>query len=372
MYRQKAIYFIVFSVFSMLYVNFFVHFLTKFWIIFLLGVALGISLLFYGIKKENSRLRSDVRIKILIWIAVSLMIQYSLGIIIGFLKNVTPLTDAIYVVVLAIISEILRYILCFKSTSIRQIILIGIMFALVDVVFPIAYADAKNLDDLVEFSIIYIFPSISKNFLLTYISKKVGYSPCILYRVIMDTYVILVPIIPAVGDYINAMVLIVFPLILFYSLYKTIEPKKRGYIHTQPKNKSSKIWAGVNIAMFLIVIYFTSGVFRFYALTIVSGSMEPTINIGDMIIVDTYYKNHIDEINLGDVLVFNKHGVAVSHRIVEIKKKENKFSFYTKGDNNESMDDWIVESDEVIGVTRVNVPVIGYPVVIWNKVINRG
>lgn len=53
MYRQKAIYFIAFSVFAILCVNFFVHFLTKFWIIFLLGVALGISLLFYGIKKRK-------------------------------------------------------------------------------------------------------------------------------------------------------------------------------------------------------------------------------------------------------------------------------------------------------------------------------
>lgn len=371
MFRQKAIYFIVFSVFAILCVNFSMRFLTKFWIVFLLSVALGISLLFYGIKKENSPLRSDVRIKVLIWIAVSLMIQYSIGISVGFFKNVTPWTDAIYVVVLAIISEILRYILCFKSSSIRQIILIGIMFALVDVVFPIAYADAKNLDDLVEFSTIYILPSISKNFLLTYISKKVGYSPCILYRIIMETYVILFPIIPAFGDYINAMVLIVFPLILFYSLYKTIEPKNKEYVHTQPAKKVNKIWLGVSAAIFLIVVYFISGVFRFYALSIVSGSMEPTINVGDMIIVDTYYKNHVDEINLGDVLVFNKHGVAVSHRVVEIKKKENKFSFYTKGDNNESMDDWIVEPDEVIGVTRVNVPVIGYPVVIWNKVINK-
>ena len=161
MCRPIAIYFIVFSVFAILCVNFSMRFLTKFWIVFLLSVALGISLLFYGIKKENSPLRSDIRIKVLIWIAVSLMIQYSIGISVGFLKIVTPWTDAIYVVVLAIISEILRYILCFKSSSIRQIILIGIMFALVDVVFPIAYADAKNLDDLVEFSTIYILPSIS-------------------------------------------------------------------------------------------------------------------------------------------------------------------------------------------------------------------
>lgn len=370
MHRQKAIYSIIFSVFAILCMNFLMHFLTKFWILFLLGFALGISLLFFGIKKENSRFLSDVRIKIIMWIMVSLMIQYTIGISVGFLKNITPITDAIYVVILVIISEILRYILCFKSNSIKQMILLGLMFALIDVVFPMTYANVKNPDDFVEFSTIYILPSISKSILLTYISKKVGYSPCILYRIIMETYVILVPIIPAFGEYINAIVLIVFPIILFYNLYKIIEPKKKEYVHTQPKNLSNKIWTCINIAMFFIVVYFTSGVFRFYALTIVSGSMEPTINIGDMIIVDQYYKDHVDKINLGDVLVFNKHGAAISHRVVEIKKQDNKFNFYTKGDNNDSVDNWIVDSDEVIGVAKVNIPVIGYPVVIWNEIIN--
>lgn len=70
------------------------------------------------------------------------------------------------------------------------------------------------------------------------------------------------------------------------------------------------------------------------------------------------------------MLVFNKHGAAISHRVVEIKKQDNKFNFYTKGDNNDSVDNWIVDSDEVIGVAKVNIPVIGYPVVIWNEIIN--
>lgn len=372
MCRQKSLYFIVFTVISVLCANFFARFLTDWWIVCLLGVALGVSFLLFGFKKENSWRRSDVCAKIGIWAAVSLLVQYSIGMSIGFLQVADPLTDVVYIILLVVISEFLRYILCFKSNSIHQMLLIGLMFVLVDIVLPLVYADKNNLDDLVEFSVIHVLPSLSKNVLLIYMSKKVGYSPCILYRVIMETYAIFIRIIPDFGEYIDALVAIVFPLILFYNLYKTTEPKRKGYTHTLPQNNGNKIWTVATIALFLVVVYFTSGVFRFHALTIVSGSMEPNIHIGDMIIVDKYYKDHVDEINLGDVLVFNKSGVAVSHRVIEIKNQDNELRFYTKGDNNDFVDSGAVEPEDVIGVTKITVPFVGYPVLIWNKVINKG
>ena len=66
-------------------------------------------------------------------------------------------------------------------------------------------------------------------------------------------------------------------------------------------------------------------------LEVVSGSMEPTLAIGDIIIIDTKEKNY----KKGDIVTFrDTDGVFVTHRILSINKKE----MVTKGDNNNTQD----------------------------------
>lgn len=70
----------------------------------------------------------------------------------------------------------------------------------------------------------------------------------------------------------------------------------------------------------------------YVALEVVSGSMEPTINKGDIIIVDTKIK----EYKKNDIVVFyDKEGSFITHRIISINDKE----MITKGDNNNTQDE---------------------------------
>lgn len=342
------------------------------WLLGLVAVATVISVPLLGLKREHSRWGSEARTKVAIWVLVLLSIQFIVGIIMGLYANNVSFPKLLYAVLMILFAELLRYMLCNNAGSVKELVLIGTLFTFLEVILPIRNATLLNPDDFVEFFIVSILPVISKNILLTYLSKKVGYSPCILYRLMMETYIILSPIIPSFGEFVDATILIVFPFVLFYRFYLALEPKKK----TRNFLRKSSLWRktvnGIYITIAAMIIYFTSGAFRFYALTIVTGSMIPNINIGDVVIVDKYYKDHVDEINLGDVLIFNKNNVLVSHRVVEIKEKNNEFSFQTKGDNNESVDSWIVKSEDVIGVSRMVVPVIGYPVVVWNEVINKG
>ena len=74
---------------------------------------------------------------------------------------------------------------------------------------------------------------------------------------------------------------------------------------------------------------------------IVSGSMSPTIEKGDMILVklDTDYK-------VGDIISFKEDDSVITHRIVEIKEN----SYVTKGDSNNTLDNPITK-DRIIGKT---------------------
>ncbi len=76
-------------------------------------------------------------------------------------------------------------------------------------------------------------------------------------------------------------------------------------------------------------------------LEVVSGSMEPTINVGDLIVIDTkeskYKENDI-------VTFYDVNNTFVTHRIVEINDK----TMVTKGDNNKSLDE-STKTDKIIG-----------------------
>lgn len=86
----------------------------------------------------------------------------------------------------------------------------------------------------------------------------------------------------------------------------------------------------------------------FAILEVVSGSMEPTIHIGDLIIIDTkanlYQKDDI-------VTFYDENGSFVTHRIVSINENE----MITKGDNNNTEDE-ATDVSKIVGryVTKIS------------------
>ena len=91
--------------------------------------------------------------------------------------------------------------------------------------------------------------------------------------------------------------------------------------------------------------------------TIVSSSMEPNINIYDVVLV---VKTNVDKLNVGDVITFYSKnplygGRPITHRIVEINDNE----FTVKGDANENSDDEKVSYENIIGKTIIKLPELG-------------
>ena len=83
-------------------------------------------------------------------------------------------------------------------------------------------------------------------------------------------------------------------------------------------------------------------------LEVVSGSMEPTIKIGDLIIINTKEKDYKKD----DIVTFyDVNGSFVTHRIISINDKV----MVTKGDNNNTIDEEI-SVDNIVGeyVLKIN------------------
>lgn len=87
-----------------------------------------------------------------------------------------------------------------------------------------------------------------------------------------------------------------------------------------------------------------------------SGSMEPTIMTGDIIVIHPK-----DEYVRHDVITFrNSEGSIISHRIIDEKEKGNSKTFITKGDANQAEDEGTVSPSDILGAVAFVVPKIGF------------
>jgi len=113
------------------------------------------------------------------------------------------------------------------------------------------------------------------------------------------------------------------------------------------------------VAVLLIVSVFP--ITGNYKLMIVqSGSMEPAIKLGSVVIVKP-----ANDYKIGDVISFGavtKTKAPTTHRISDIKVENGKISYITKGDANDNPDQREVLKNEVMGKVLFDVPFIGYAV----------
>ena len=89
---------------------------------------------------------------------------------------------------------------------------------------------------------------------------------------------------------------------------------------------------------------------------VMSGSMETTINIGDLVIVKKVNSNSI---HTGDIIAFKNGNIVISHRVKEVINDSGTYKFKTKGDNNNVEDDFIVSSDAIEGIFVNKIPGLG-------------
>lgn len=90
-------------------------------------------------------------------------------------------------------------------------------------------------------------------------------------------------------------------------------------------------------------------VFGYSYFSVISGSMEPTIDVGDEVIVKL-----TQDVKEDDIVTYSEDGVFVTHRIVKLDGED----IITKGDNNDSVDN-PKKIYSVIGKVVLIIPLLG-------------
>ena len=123
-----------------------------------------------------------------------------------------------------------------------------------------------------------------------------------------------------------------------------------------------KVWDVCSTLLVILLVFtavFLMGtrIMGYRVFNVISGSMEPTYSVGDLL-----YVKEVDPktIQPGTAITFvlNENLVVATHRVVEVDTQNNRF--YTKGDANNAVDATPVHFNNVIGVPKFSIPLLGY------------
>jgi signal peptidase len=92
-------------------------------------------------------------------------------------------------------------------------------------------------------------------------------------------------------------------------------------------------------------------------LTVLSGSMEPTLATGDVVVVE-----HVrpEQVRVGDVVTYrNPEGSLVTHRVRAIHRGRERYSVVTKGDANNATERWTIAAGGELSRALYRVPLAG-------------
>jgi signal peptidase len=112
------------------------------------------------------------------------------------------------------------------------------------------------------------------------------------------------------------------------------------------------------IALLIISVLPITGNIKF--MVVQSGSMEPAIKMGSVVMIKP-----VNDYKIGDIITFGeitKIKSPTTHRIDDMKVIEGEVYYITKGDANNASDQKDVSRKEIIGKVLIAIPYLGFAI----------
>lgn len=341
-----------------------------------LVIVLTLGIILLGFRKDKKTILGKNILKVVVfYILLAFFVMYGMGFIVGFLKNVYPrsilsIIENIFVPSLIIILvEFIRYVFISANKDKKMmVVILTIVLILFEVFTTINSFSLSDLVAVYNIMAIIILPCIFKNILLSYLTYHVGYRIPIIYRLIMEVYIFVVPIVPNLGDYVNSMVLISLPILIYITASGTVNDDQNKSVPIF-NVKRFTIW-DIPIAIVLVtLVALVSGFFPHYMIGIGSNSMKPVISKGDAVILQKI--NSKTKLKKGDIIAYNNGKIIVVHRINKVVGTGKKVSYIMKGDANNGVDPKSISRNEIQGIVRIKIPYIAWPTVWLSELFNN-
>lgn len=323
----------------------------------------------FGYRKNKRSKRKDRINNTYITLSIIYLgILYLFGNATSFFKSEFNLFNSCCLIVSIIFIEILRYIIlnkCSKKTN--QQYIITLIFMLFDLLIFSSLTPNYNWSFPYFFAMTII--SAIKNSLLSYTTSEYGYYPCIIYSFIITAMPLVAPLYPDLGNYLSLVFIIIYSALILYSIHKIGIRKekefadyKKGFLYYLER---------ITLVFTIFIIFLVSGNFKYSLSAIASDSMYPEIKRGDAIILEKVDEKNRDTLEKGMIVAFEESGQIITHRILSIDYEDGIEYITTKGDNNTTKDVTKKEKDDIIGIVKFKIPLIGYPSVEISEIKNK-
>jgi len=329
-----------------------------------LSVGLSIYLLKQQKLKTSIRLRKKAYFTIMCLIAGICFIgtHLLLGTVEGFGRNPYDVSlkgismNSLGFYPYFIVLELLRHRMVNsvrKPNRIWVVIGIVIVYTLLDY-SPSALQELlnNNTQQNVEFLGSQMVPSVVTQILLTQVAIMGGWIPALVLKLSFESMFYFFAVLPDLEWITKAFVNILFPVFTLYILKDMVDKEEGNQSKRQQKNDESPVVTILTYLVSIMIVWFSVGVFPVFPTLVLTGSMEPMIKPGDIVIMQ---KVDPEMVQIGDVIQFKVKDYDIIHRVIAMEGIE----FKTKGDNNNTADSDLVNPGFVRGKYIFHVPAIG-------------
>jgi signal peptidase len=215
-----------------------------------------------------------------------------------------------------------------------------------------------------------VLPALASSFLLSYLAVAGGLPSMLVYRLGLVAMTIFPPVIPKYDWYLRGVSSLLLATAVYVVMGRSQQENQGGAHagrHRHPARFNDMMW----LIVLVFMVLFLTGFFPYKPFTIVSNSMKPVFSRGSVVIVQKIHNPLV--VKKGDIVQYKRTSILITHRVIAIEPATDgtgKEIFTTKGDNNNSQDLPVTE-EQIVGIVRARIPLIGYPTV-WLRAVSTG
>ena len=243
-----------------------------------------------------------------------------------------------------------------KKHTLLALIFVAVLYTMLSI--PLARITGLTLElNSITYMNSTILPALAENLLASFLALLGGPLAAIAYRGILQAFWWFCPILPNLSWAFTGLIGTVVPIVGLV-MANSLRSSRRRLGQARREREGSLAGWVVTTIVAVAIIWFAVGLFPVHPTTVISGSMRPTLDVGDVVIIA---KVSTDNVNPGDIIQFREsEGVTTVHRVVEIREIEGQTVFITQGDANSEPDFNPVIPANVVGKAIFEIPKIGW------------
>ena len=210
---------------------------------------------------------------------------------------------------------------------------------------------------IAEFLIKTFIPALAISLLATYFAYLGGFPTNLTYMAVPAFFTWFSPILPNIQWQTQSILTVISASIGFVLLDTAVKPFPTKRIHRTLKKQKSQLPYWTAIALIgLIAVWSSTGLLGFTPTIIASGSMQPTLNPGDIALI---INAPPATIKIGDIIQYRTADAPTIHRVIDKYETGGSLWFITQGDANNAPDN-PVNQRQITGKAIFTIPQLGW------------